>query len=115
MLQEAGFHPLEAIRGGTMHAAETLFKPLGKEIEFGVLAPGMLADLAIVPENPLENLKVLYATGWPKLNDATGRVERVGGVRWTVKDGIVYDGERLRADLRRMVEEQRRVRPVAAP
>jgi hypothetical protein len=27
-------------------------------------------------------------------------------VRWTVKDGIVYDAERLRADVRAMVDEQ---------
>jgi hypothetical protein len=111
LLQEAGFHPLEAVRAGTMHAAETLFKPLGRDIEFGVVAPGMLADLAIVDQNPLENLKVLYGTGWIKLNDQTGKVDRVGGVKWTVKDGIVYDGERLRADLRKMVEDQRRSRP----
>jgi hypothetical protein len=27
-------------------------------------------------------------------------------VRWTVKDGIVYDAERLRADVRAMVDAQ---------
>ena len=33
---------------GTLHAAETLYKPQGKHIEFGVVEPGMLADLVIV-------------------------------------------------------------------
>jgi hypothetical protein len=60
----------------------------------------------IVPENPVANLKTLYATGHVRLNEETNEVERVGGVRWTVKDGIVYDAERLRAEVRAMVDEQ---------
>jgi imidazolonepropionase-like amidohydrolase len=110
MLQEAGFHPLEVIRSATMHGAQTLFKPSGRPIEFGVVRQGMLADLAIVGANPLENLKALYGTGAVKLNDATGQVERVGGVRWTVKDGVVYDAKQLLADVARIVAEQKKVR-----
>jgi imidazolonepropionase-like amidohydrolase len=104
MLQEAGFHPLEVIRAATMHGAQTLAKPKGKPIEFGVVRAGMLADLVVVDANPLQNLKVLYGTGAMKLNDATDRVERVGGVKWTIKDGIVYDAKQLLADVARMVE-----------
>ena len=111
LLQEAGFHPLEAIRAASYHAAETLVKPKGREADFGVVRPGALADLAIVEHNPLENLKVLYGTGALKLNDLTGKPEWIGGVRWTIKDGIVYDGKQLLADVARMVEEQRRARP----
>ncbi len=59
---------------------------------------------AIVEENPIHNLKVLYGTGTERLNDETGEVERVGGVRYTVKDGIVYDSRSLLADVARMVE-----------
>ena len=59
LLQEAGFHPLEVIRAATMHAAEALFEPKGKPIEFGVVRAGLLADLVIVPEDPIANLKVL--------------------------------------------------------
>jgi imidazolonepropionase-like amidohydrolase len=114
LLQEAGFHPLEAIRAGTLHAAETLYGPKGKPIDIGILEPGALADLAIVPENPIENLKVLYATGWPKLNDSTQKVEMVGGVRWTIKDGIIFDAKQLMADVARMVEEQKRRSPVTS-
>ena len=95
MLQEAGFHPLEVIRAATMHSAMEIAKPSGKPIEYGVLRPGMLADLLVVEENPLENLKVLYGIGAEKLNDSTGRVERVGGVKYTIKDGIVYDAKGL--------------------
>ncbi|MEK7403224.1 MAG: amidohydrolase family protein [Gemmatimonadota bacterium] len=110
LLQEAGFHPLEVIRSATYHAAETLAKPSGKGIEVGYVGPGMLADLAIVDQNPLENLKVLYATGALKLNDKTGKPEQVGSVRWTIKDGIVYDARQLMSDVARMVDDQRRQR-----
>jgi imidazolonepropionase-like amidohydrolase len=113
LLQEAGFHPLEVIRGATYHAAETLAKPKGTQIEVGVVRPGALADLLVVSENPIANLKVLYGTGALKLNDKTGRPEQVGGVKWTIKDGIVYDAKKLLADVARMVEDQRKSRPVA--
>lgn len=109
LLQEAGFHPLEVIRAATLHGAETLFKPSGRSVEFGLIRPGMLADLVIVPENPLQNLKVLYGTGHLRV-DMQNRIRRVGGIRWTVKDGIVYDARRLLADVERMVEEQKRQR-----
>ncbi|MFI5312360.1 MAG: amidohydrolase, partial [Gemmatimonadales bacterium] len=113
LLQEAGFHPLEVIRGATFHAAETLAKPAGKEIEFGAVRTGLLADLMVVDHNPLENLKVLYGTGALKLNDKTGKPEQVGGVKWTIKDGIVYDAKQLLADVAKMVQDQRRTRPAA--
>ena len=108
MLQEAGFHPLEVVRAATMHGAQTLHKPKGKPIEFGVVRPGMLADLVVVDQNPLANFKVLYGTGAVKLNDETGAVERVGGVKYTIKDGIVYDAKQLLADVARMVEDAKR-------
>ena len=37
-------------------------------------------------------------------------IEQVGGVRWTIKDGIVFDAHALLADVARMVEEQRQAR-----
>jgi hypothetical protein len=61
----------------------------------------------LVEENPLHNLKVLYGTGAVKLNDETGRPERIGGVRYTIKDGIVYDAKKLMADVAAMVEKQK--------
>lgn len=107
LLQEAGFTPGEAIRAGTLHAAQTLFKPLQKHMEFGVVEPGMLADLVIVDANPFANLKALYGTGWFRLNDATGKVETYGGVKWTIKDGIVYDAKALLKDIEAMGAAQR--------
>ncbi|MGQ0649585.1 MAG: amidohydrolase family protein [Gemmatimonadaceae bacterium] len=112
LLQEAGFHPLEVIRAVTQHAAATLTKPLGTVPDFGVVKVGNLADLVVVPENPVANLKVLYGSGFERLNDRTGKVERVGGIRYTVKDGIVYDARKLLADAAGMVAKQKRERKI---
>ena len=110
MLQEAGFHPLEVVRSATMYGAQELAEASGESPEFGVIRPGMLADMVVVDENPLENMKVLYGTGAVRLNDETGQPERVGGVRYTIKDGIVYDAKALLADVRAMVEAQKQER-----
>jgi len=110
LLREAGFHPIEVIRAATYHGALQLAKPSGAEIEIGLVRPGMKADLVVVAENPLQNLKVLYGNGAPKLNDETGLSERVGGIRYTVKDGIVYDAKQLLEDVKKMVEDQKRAR-----
>ena len=112
LLQEAGFHPLEIIRGATMHAAQALYEPKGREPEFGVVSEGMLADLVVVGENPIANIKVLYGTGAVRLNDATGRPERAGGILYTIKDGIVYDAKQLLADVARMVARQKEQRGI---
>ena len=110
MLQEAGFHPLEVIQAATLNGALTLTEPKGTLPEFGVVRAGMLADMVIVDQNPLHNFKVLYGNGHVKLNDTTRRVERVGGVKFTIKDGIVYDAKALLADVAAMVEKQKRSR-----
>jgi len=110
LLQEAGFHPLEVIQAATMNGALTLHEPKNLPIEFGVIKPGLLADMVLVDQNPLQNFKVLYGTGAVRLNDQTGVVERVGGVRYTIKDGIVYDAKQLLADVAAMVERQKRER-----
>ena len=111
--QEAGFHPLEVIRGATLHAAQELNKANGKPIETGVVRPGMLADLVIAPENPVANFKTLYGSGFIRLNDQTGKVERIGGVKYTIKDGIVYDAKKLLDDVARMVDKQKKDRGIA--
>jgi imidazolonepropionase-like amidohydrolase len=108
LLREAGFSPLEVIRSATLYPAQTLFEPQGKPIEFGIIRPGLLADMTIVDQNPLQNLKVLYGTGTMRLNDQTGKVERVGGVKYTIKDGIIYDAKKLLADVAAMVQKQKK-------
>jgi imidazolonepropionase-like amidohydrolase len=108
MLQEAGFHPLEVMQAATMNGAITLAEPKGKAPEFGIVRAGMLADMVLVDQNPLQNFKVLYGTGALKLNDKTGKPEQVGGVKYTIKDGIVYDAKQLLAEVAAMVEKQKR-------
>ncbi len=112
LLQEAGFHPLEVVRAATLCGAEQLHAPKGQPIAFGIVKPGLLADLVVLEENPLENLKVLYGTGTIRLDDQSGDVIRIGGVRYTIKDGIVYDAAQLLADVRRIVRE---AKALAAP
>jgi hypothetical protein len=99
LMQEAGFHPLEVVRSATLWGAEAL----GRGAELGSVEPGKLADLVVVDANPLEDFKVLYGTGAIRLNDRTGQPERVGGVKYTIKDGIVYDARKLLADVAAMV------------
>ena len=88
------------IRAATLKGAEAL----GLDKEIGTVEPGKLADLVVVEENPLENLAVLYGTGAIQVT-AKNEVVRVGGVRYTIKDGIVYDARQLLADVRRMVKD----------
>jgi len=108
LLQEAGFHPLEVLRGATFHGAQAL----GMADRIGSIRVGKLADLVVVPENPLRNFKVLYGTGHFRLN-ADNVPVRTGGVRYTIKDGIVFDARALLADVRRMVSEARADYPPA--
>ena len=39
-------------------------------------------------------------------------MERVGGIRYTIKDGIVYDTPELLCEIRDMVREQKRSRGI---
>lgn len=100
LLQEAGFHPLEVIQAATLNGAEAL----GMDDEIGSIAIGKRADMVITTENPLHNFKVLYGTGHFKLDD-NNKPTRVKAVRYTIKDGIVYDAQKLLADVRELVKK----------
>jgi len=102
LLREAGFHPLEVIRSATLNGAEAL----GWDDKIGSIQIGKLADFVIVEENPLQNLKVLYGTGAIKLTESN-EVVRVGGVKHTIKDGVIYDAKKLLLDVKQMVDAQK--------
>ncbi len=99
LLQEAGFHPLEVIKSATINGAEAL----GMSDSIGSIAVGKLADLVIVKENPIRNFKVLYGTGHQKLDENNKNVI-VGGVKYTIKDGIIFDAKALLSDVRSIVK-----------
>jgi imidazolonepropionase-like amidohydrolase len=107
LLREAGLTPLEVIRSATLYGAEELMRAKGAKPDFGLIRAGMRADMVLVDQNPLENLKIFYGTGWMKLNDKTGKNERVGGIKYVVKDGIVYEPSKLLADVAAMVQKQK--------
>jgi Amidohydrolase family len=102
LLREAGFHPLEVIRSATLYGAQAL----GMEKEIGSIELGKLADFAIVDQNPLENLQVLYGVGAIKLMD-DNTVKRVGGIKYTIKDGIIYDSRKLLNDVKKIVDDEK--------
>lgn len=102
LLQEAGFHPLEVIRAATLNGAEAL----GMDSLIGSVEVGKLADFVILDQNPLEDLKVLYGIGAMRLNEKN-EIVRVGGVKYTIKDGIIYDAKKLLADVKKMVADEK--------
>lgn len=102
LLREAGFHPLEVIKSATLNGAEAL----GMDTQIGTVEVGKLADLVLLEENPLQNLKSLYGTGAIKLTE-DNEVVRVGGVKYTIKDGVIYDAKKLLADVKQMVKEEK--------
>lgn len=102
LLREAGFHPLEIFQSASLKAAEVL----GVDDKLGTIEVGKLADLVVVGENPQQNLKVLYGTGAIKVNE-NNEVVRVGGIKYTIKDGIVYDAQQLLQDVAAIVAKEK--------
>ena len=98
LLREAGFHPLEVIKAATLNGAEAL----GADKKIGSIEVGKFADMIIIEENPLENFKTLYGTGAIKLNDKN-EIIRAGGVKYTIKDGVIYDSKMILNDVKNIV------------
>jgi hypothetical protein len=99
LLRESGFHPLEVIRSATIKGAEAL----GIDDQVGSIEIGKFADIVITKENPLANFQTLYGTGAIRVTEGN-EVVRVGGVEYTVKDGIVYNAKELLKDVREIVK-----------
>ena len=102
LLREAGFHPLEVIRSATLSGAEAL----GMEDQIGTIAIGKQADIVLIDENPMENLKVLYGTGAIKLTE-DNQVVRVGGIQYTISNGVIYHSKALLEEVAKRVEKEK--------
>ena len=102
LLQEAGFSPLEVVRSATLDSA----KWLRIANDTGSVEIGKRADLIVVDGNPLENLKVLYGTGVLAAS-TDGQLVRRGGVRYTIRRGIVYDAKTVLSNVKAMVADAR--------
>ena len=100
--EEAGFHPLEVLKHGTVNGATLL----GMGDRLGRVRQGYLADLLVVNGNPLENLRVLNPYGIEVMKD--GRMARGGGIEWTIKNGIPYHVPTLMREVKAMVDADRK-------
>ena len=78
MMVDAGLTPLEVLRSATTNGA----KALGLEGKVGAITGGMLADLVILDADPLADIGNL------------ARVHR------TIKNGVMYDPEKLMESIR---------------
>jgi imidazolonepropionase-like amidohydrolase len=101
LLQEAGFHPIDVIQCATGNNA----KLMGLENQLGRVRQGFLADLILIDENPLANLKYLYPTGVLDIKDGKDVIR--GGIKWTIKDGLVYNTPKLIQDVKDIVSKAR--------
>lgn len=98
LIHEAGLSPLEVLRSATRSSAMTL-----RRDDLGLVQTGFTADLLIVDGNPLENLRFLYAFG--ALDRIDGEIVRRGGIRWTIKGGVLFDNAVLTDAVLRTVED----------
>jgi cytosine/adenosine deaminase-related metal-dependent hydrolase len=103
LLREAGFSPLEVIHAATLQGA----REIGIANDVGTVQVGKKADFVVIRENPLANLHVLLGTGTIRLDDETGKVKSVGGIDYTIKDGIVYDARALLDEVAKMVKAEK--------
>jgi imidazolonepropionase-like amidohydrolase len=78
LMQDSGLTPLEVLRASTVNG--TLL--LGLQGKAGVIAPGMLADLVVLDADPLAD------------------VGNVGKVYRVIKNGVMYEPEKLMETIR---------------
>lgn len=78
LMQDSGLTPLEVLRASTSNGAQLL----GLQGKTGVVAPGMMADLVVLDADPLAD---------------TGNVGKVYRV---IKNGVVYEPEKLMEAIR---------------
>ena len=108
MLEEAGFSPLEAIHAATENGAKVV-----KNSELGLIRRGYLADLVVLTENPLADVKIFYGSGVTRVG-ADRKEAHEQCVKYTIRDGVVFDSQALLRDVREMVSKAKQAPPAAS-
>jgi cytosine/adenosine deaminase-related metal-dependent hydrolase len=97
MLEEAGFTPLETLHAATENGAKVV-----KNTELGLIRPGYLADMVLLSESPLADVKVFYGIGVTRAGQDRKEVHEQC-VKYTIRDGVIFDSQALLRDVREMV------------
>lgn len=97
MLEEAGFTPLETLHAATENGAKVV-----KNAELGLIRPGYLADMVLLSQNPLADVKVFYGIGVTRAGQDRKEVHEQC-VKYTIRDGVIFDSQALLRDVREMV------------
>ncbi len=88
-------------------ATTNAYRVLGMDEHCGIRV-GCVADLAIVNGNPVDNLKVLYGLGYGFYGITDRREQwKRAGVRWTIKEGVVYDAPALLREVLWYVQQEK--------
>ncbi len=98
LMRETGMHTLEVLKAATHNSAVTL-----RQEKLGLVRPGYIADLVIVDESPLYNLRNMYSFGAVN-TDENGDMYRTKGIIHTIKDGVVIENAQLMKEIERMVK-----------
>ena len=94
LMQEAGMHPLDVFKIATTNAYQAI--GLDESRKLCGIRVGCAADIAIVNGNPIDNLKVMYGRGYGFYGTMQRtQLSKQGGVKWTIKDGVVFDAQAL--------------------
>jgi imidazolonepropionase-like amidohydrolase len=78
-----------------------------------LIRTGYLADLVVLSENPLADVKVFYGTGVTRVSADRQEVHEQC-LKYTIRDGVVFDSQALLRDVRDMVTKAKQARPVKA-
>ena len=105
MLEEAGFSPLETIHAATENGARVVKNP-----ELGLIRQGYLADMLLLSENPLADLKVLYGSGVTRVG-TDRKASQQFPLKYTIRDGVVFDSQALLRDVRDIVAKAKLAQP----
>jgi len=105
MLEEAGFSPLETLHAATENGAKVVKNP-----ELGLIRPGYLADLVLLTENPLADVKIFYGIGVTRVGEGRKEVHKQC-VKYTIRDGVIFDSQALLRDVREIVAKAKQAQP----